>query len=117
MINEWEKCHLNVPLNQQGIIEHETDDLEMPNVDSFWLSPEEYDVLCPVFTKWNKMFDIIIDICEEETLGAEYTREAMEILEKHISESNDSQFLSATAKLKEALAKAVELSMPLYLDF
>ena len=114
----WKKCFLNVPLNEKGIEEHDTFDPDMPNVFTVILSDDEYYAIDNVvFTEWNKKFNIIIDIFEEETLEAEHTREAMEILDKHISESNDSQFLSAAGKLNEALAKAVELSMPLYLDF
>ena len=87
------------------------------NVFTVILTDDEYNILFDIFYEWNETFDIIIDIFEEETLEAGYTRKAMEILDKYIGNSTDKQFLAAAAKLKEALSKAVELGMPLYLDF
>ena len=118
MTMEWKKCFLNVPLNSVGMIEHDSDNPEWNNVFTVELSVDEYDRLESVFDDWNHKFHIIIDIFEEETLNPENAQEAMEILKRHIEKnSNNQDFLNAAEKLKSALEKAIEVNMPLFLDF
>ena len=115
---EWIKCFLNVPLNSTGMLEYETNDPVWNNVFTVELSDIEYERLNSVFNDWNDKFDILIDIFEEETLNQENAQEAMEILERHIEKNCGNQdFLNAAEKLKSALEKAIEVKMPLFLDF
>ena len=115
---DWKKCFLNVPLNNFGLIEYDSDDPEWNNVFTVELSHDDYDKLFYVFNDWNDKFDILIDIFEEETLNPENAQEAMEILERHIEKNSGNQdFLNAAEKLKTALEKAIEVKMPLFLDF
>ena len=115
---EWIKCYLNVPLNSTGMLEYETNDPVWNNVFTIELSDIEYELLDRVFNDWNHKFHIIIDIFEEETLNPENAQEAMEILKRHIEKnSNNQDFLNAAEKLKSALEKAIEVNMPLFLDF
>ena len=118
MTMEWKICFLNVPLNDAGLIEHDSNDPVWNNVFTVELTNVEYNILSHVFNDWNHKFHLLIDICEEETLNPENTREAMEILERHIEKNNSNQdFLNAAEKLKRALEKAIEVKMPLFLDF
>ena len=118
MTLEWKTCFLNVPLNDAGLIEHDSDNPEWNNVFTVELSVDEYERLNSVFNDWNDKFDILIDIFEEETLNPENGQEAMEILERHIEKNCGNQdFLNAAEKLKRALEKAIEVKMPLFLDF
>ena len=115
---DWKKCFLNVPLNSAGLIEHDSDDPEWKNVFTVEITNVEYNLLSDVFYDWNCKFHILIDIFEEETLDPENAQEAMEILKRHIEKKSDNQdFLSAAEKLKSALEKAIEVKMPLFLDF
>lgn len=111
------KCFLNVPLNEIGMKEHENFDIDMHNVYTIILTETEYDLLDDVFDDWNNKFNILIDIFEEETLSANNTYEAMEILKQHISKNKNPHFLSAAKKLNQALSKSIEVNMPLFLDF
>ncbi len=118
MTLEWKTCFLNVPLNDAGLIEHDSDNPEWNNVFTVELSVDEYERLNSVFNDWNDKFDILIDIFEEETLNPENAQEAMEILERHMEKNSGNQdFLNAAEKLKNALEKAIEVKMPLFLDF
>ncbi len=118
MYIEWMKCFLNVPLNDAGVIEHDSNDPEWNNVFTVELTNVEYHILWRVFNDWNHKFHLLIDICEEETLNPENTREAMTILERHIEKNSGNQdFLNVAEKLKSALEKAIEVKMPLFLDF
>ena len=111
-------CFLNVPLNARGEVEHDYyDPPDMPNVWTMIISRMEYRRLLWVFEEWNESFNLFIDIFEEEKLPRERTREALAILEHHMRERPESEFLEAAQKLKIALNKAIELDMPLYLDF
>ena len=115
---DWKKCYLNVPLNDAGLIEHDSDDPVWNNVFTAELSHDDYNKLFCVFNDWNDKFNILIDIFEEETLDPENAQEAMEILKRHIEKKSDNlDFLSAAEKLKSALEKAIEVKMPLFLDF
>ena len=118
MTMEWKICFLNVPLNDAGLIEHDSNDPVWNNVFTVELSADEYDRLNRVFNDWNHKFHILIDIFEEETLNPENAQEAMEILELHIEKNSGNQdFLNAADRLKSALEKAIEVKMPLFLDF
>lgn len=114
---EWKKCFLNVPLNSQGIEEHNSFNEEWNNIFTVELSEKEYYILSVVFDEWNEKFDIIIDIFEEETLEIANEEEALEILNKHISNNSNKEFVSVANKLKVALQKAISVQMPLYFDF
>ena len=118
-IQELKICCLSVPLNEKGIIEHEIDlSLEPDDLFELNFNWKQYDELDPVFWEWNDKFDLLIDIFEDETLPPEKTREAMEILERHMRERKDEpKFIEAAEILKTAPLKAIELNMPLYLDF
>jgi len=116
MVLEWKKCYLNVPLNETGIQDHEYD-TDMSNIYTVTLDTKEYDLLSDVFHEWNQKFDIIIDIFEDETLNAASCSEAMIILDNHINQNNNEDFRKAAQKLKLALSKAIQLNMPLFLDF
>ena len=114
----WKICFLNVPLNDAGVIEHDSNDPVWNNVFTVELTNVEYNILSDVFYDWNCKFHLLIDICEEEILNPEYAQEAMAILKQHIEKNNDNQdFLNASEKLKSALEKAIEVNMPLFLDF
>ena len=118
MTMEWKKCFLNVPLNDAGMLEYDNNDPEWNNVFTVELSHDDYDKLFYVFNDWNDKFDILIDIFEEETLNPENAQEAMEILKRHFEKNSGNQdFLNAAEKLKSALEKAIEVKMPLFLDF
>lgn len=114
---EWKKCFLNVPLNKEGVEEHDSFYEEWRNVFTVELSEKEYSTLSDIFDEWNQKFDIIIDIFEEETLENNNEEEAMRILNKYISNSSNAEFVAAANKLKIALQKAINVQMPLYLDF
>ena len=118
MTMDWKKCFLNVPLNDAGMLEYDNNDPEWNNVFTVELTHVEYHILWRVFNDWNDKFDILIDIFEEETLNPENAQEAMVILERHIEKNSGNQdFLNAAEKLKSALEKAIEVNMPLFLDF
>ena len=118
MTLEWKKCFLNVPINDAGLIEHDSDDPVWNNVFTVEMSNDDFYKLLDVFIEWNHKFDIIIDIFEEETLNPENAQEAMTILERHMEKNSGNQdFLNAAEKLKSALEKAIEVNMPLFLDF
>lgn len=112
-------CGLNVPLNRQGIVEFEEDlSLEWNNNFHLSITSDQFELLAGVFNDWCNAFDLMIEFCEEETLPSGKTVEAMEILERHMREREDEpDFLEAAEILKTALAKAIELNMPLYMDF
>ena len=131
---DWKKCFLNVPLNSAGLIEHDSDDPEWKNVFTVEITNVEYNLLSDVFYDWNCKFHVLYFYPEEEyiradiilpevndgeeTLDPENAQEAMEILKRHIEKKSDNQdFLSAAEKLKSALEKAIEVKMPLFLDF
>lgn len=119
MAQTWQRCCLNVPLNEQGIKERESfAETDWPNVFNITFTWDQYDLLDPIFLDWNDEFDLLIDFCESEKLPAEKTREAVEILELHMREREDEpKFIEAAEILKTALLKAIKLNMPLYLDF
>ena len=112
-------CGLNVPLNRQGIVEFEEDlSFEWRNIFHQSVTTDQFELLAGDFNDWCNTFDLMIELCEEETLPAGKTVEAMKILERHMRERKDEpDFLKAAKILKTALAKAIELNMPLYMDF
>ena len=114
----WKRTILNVPLNDAGLIEHNSNDTKWNNVFTVELSFSEFDLLESVFNDWNRKFNIHIDYLNNETLIHENAQEAMEILKRHIEKNSDNQdFLNAAEKLKSALEKAIEVKMPLFLEF
>lgn len=117
MALSWKKCYLNIPLNNDGIAEHESFNLEMKNIFTIELSEAEYTLLIDIFYEMNKKFNIIIDIFEEEVLKNDNVADAIKLLSKHISESSNPDLIEAANKVMTALAKAKELNMPVYFDF
>ncbi|MBQ5368270.1 MAG: hypothetical protein IIU43_12420, partial [Thermoguttaceae bacterium] len=90
---------------------------DMPNVVSYTLSSDEYYLLENVFNEWNRQFDLLIDIFEEETLEPRFCQEALEILERRAALSDGAEFLAAAEKLRKALETAIKTKMSVYLDF
>ncbi|MBQ3823231.1 MAG: hypothetical protein II807_09335 [Thermoguttaceae bacterium] len=117
MTMEWKKCHINVPLNNKGVAERASSNGDMPNVVSYTLSSDEYYLLENVFNEWNRQFDLLIDIFEEETLEPRFCQEALEILERRAALSDGAEFLAAAEKLRKALETAIKTKMSVYLDF
>lgn len=113
----WKKCFLNVPLNEEGIKEHDNFDEDMKNIFTIELSEEEYGMLSDVFYEFNQNFNIIIDIFEEETLEPHNIDTAIKIAKKHLSNDKNSAFNISCEKLLNALLKAKELDKPVYFDF
>ena len=117
MALEWKKCFLSVPLDEQGLSDYDNWSDSDGHIYTVELTLSEYEALTEVFTKWNAEFGILIDIFEEETITSNNTKRALEILQQHMDFNQDSEFLIAAQKLKTVLAKAVEVHMPLHLDF
>ena len=117
MALEWKECYINIPLNDTGIEEHERFDVEMSNVFSVALSWNDYNELNSVFALWNHRFHIIIDIFEEEVMDSDDVEEAMKILDDYIIAHPSAASKGSIEKLKSAIAKAIELKMPVFFDF
>lgn len=117
MALEWKKCFLSVPLDAQGLSDYDNWSDSDGHIYTVELTVSEYEVLSEVFAKWNTEFGILIDIFEEETIAVNNVKRALEILQQHMNFNQRSEFLTAAGKLKIALAKAVEVHMPLHLDF
>ena len=117
MTLKWKKCYVNVPLDDQCVYEHDCTDDSMTNVFTVELTVDDYDALFWLFRAWNDAFGILIDIFEEDEIKAEKSREALRILQNHVAKSTSSEFLAAAKKILPAVEKAVELNMPIYLDF
>lgn len=114
----WKRTILNVPLNDAGLTEHNSKNPEWNNVFTVELSFSEFDLLESLFNDWNRKFNIHIDYLKNETLIPENAQEAMEILKRHIEKNSDNpDFLNAAEKLKSCLEKAIDVKMPLFLDF
>ncbi|MBQ9873159.1 MAG: hypothetical protein IJM30_01740 [Thermoguttaceae bacterium] len=113
-----DEIFLNVPLNERGYQERVNDEPEWPNVFTIESKDSEYMTLYWVYSEWSDAFDLWIDLREEEILPVEHLDEALKILERHMSKhKDDAEFTAAGNKLKEALLKAIEVQMPLFLDF
>ncbi len=117
MALEWKKCFLSVPLDAQGLSDYDNWSDSNGHIYTVELSVSEYEALIEVFTKWNAEFGILIDIFEEETITANNAKRALEILQQQMDFNQRTKFLTAAEKLRIALAKAVEVHMPLHLDF
>ncbi len=101
--------YINVPLNKNGIEEFEHCEEEMPNVKTFELTKEEYEVLRQpksLFQRFDEKFGIIIDICEEERIDNDNLSDALKIvntmLAKHKSEVADKALRKVADSIKEA---------------
>lgn len=120
-MSEYKKvCYVNVPVNELGVTEHESWDMEWEHVVTFELSRAEFDLLYRIFADWDKMFHILIGIYEEEILEARHVGEALEILRKHNAchlKETDKEYFAASAKLEEALELAERSSTCVFLDF
>jgi len=112
-----ERFCLNVPLNEAGRVEHDGGGDYMPNVFNICLDHSECCALYPVYFEWNKRFGILIDMYEEEEIQREHLDDALRILDQFVNESQSSAFIEAAKKLRVALRKALEVNMPLHLDF
>lgn len=110
---------MNIPINEQWIIEHEEFYDEFNNIIAIELSEKEYSLVNDIFTEWNKKFDILIDIYEEETLENEHCAEALAILNEYRAAHTDADplFWTAAAKLEEAVQLAIQYGTCVYLDF
>ena len=117
MALEWKICYVNVPLDDQRFYEHDCTDDPMTNVFTVELTVDDYDALFWLFRAWNDAFGTLIDLFEEDEIKAENVQEALGVLQNHMAESASSEFLAAAKKILPAVEKAVELNMPIYLDF
>ncbi|MBQ9873152.1 MAG: hypothetical protein IJM30_01705 [Thermoguttaceae bacterium] len=99
MTQLWNRGLLCVPLNEQGTEEYDYDLPEWPNVFFYTINGEQYDELESVFWEWNDTLGLLIGQYEEETLPAEKTREALEILERRMRERKDEPKFLETAEI------------------
>ena len=101
--------NINIPLNDKGISELEEYDEKMQNVMTYQLSENEYLYLRKpggLFSKFDKAFGTIIDVCEEERLSQEQLNDALELTEKEIKKNDDG--LDALTKIRQSLISAIE---------
>lgn len=102
--------YLNVPQNKVGIEEFESFDEEMPNVKTFELTQEEYEVLRQpkgLFQIFDEKFGTIIDVCEEERIDSDDLKEALQLAEKMLSKQKNDIAKDAYRKIVDSLECAV----------
>ncbi len=100
---------INVPLNKDGMNEFELYEDEMPNVKTFELTEEDYNVLRKpngLFSKIDGEVGTIIDICEEERIEIENIPKAIAIVKKY--KSKDENEKNACKIVLESLQLAYE---------
>lgn len=103
--------YMNVPLNKTGIEEFEGYDEEMPNVKTFELTQEEYDVLRQpkgLFHVFDEKFGIIIDVCEEERIDNEKLNEALQSANKMLNKQKSDIADKAIKKVIDSLECAIK---------
>ncbi len=103
--------YMNVPLNKTGVEEFEGYDEEMPNVKTFELTQEEYDVLRQpkgLFHVFDDKFGTIIDVCEEERIDNENLNEALQYANKMLSKKKDDITDKAIKKVIDSLECAIK---------
>ena len=101
--------NINVPQNDKGIQELEEYDEKMVNVKTFQLTEDEYLYLRKpggLFSKFDKTFGTIIDVCEEEIITLDQLPDALVFTEKEINKNNDG--LSALSKIRDSIVSAIE---------
>ena len=103
--------YINVPLNEAGIEEFETYSEEMPNVKTFELTQEEYEVLRQpksLFQIFDEKFGTIIDVCEEERIEEANLAEALQLAIKLVEKHSDALIVRATQKVIDSLKCAID---------
>jgi hypothetical protein len=101
--------YINVPLNEEGMKEFESYDEEMPNVETFELVKEEYDLLRKkggLFDKLDAELGIIIAVCEEERIEFSQLEKAITITETYCKKKLSEQEKKACGIIAESLKTA-----------
>ena len=104
--------YINVPLNKTGIEEFECYDEEMPNVKTYELTKEEYEVLRQpkgLFQVFDDKFGTIIDVCEEERIDNENLNEALQSANKMLIEQKNDVADRAIKKVIDSLECAIKV--------
>ena len=102
--------NINVPQNDMGIIEIDEFDEEMYNVKTFELTEDEYLFLRKpggLFSKFDKTFGTIIDVCEEERIPLEQLPEALELTDKEFKNKSDVG-VRALTKVRKSIISAID---------
>ncbi|SFA88450.1 hypothetical protein SAMN05216249_10499 [Acetitomaculum ruminis DSM 5522] len=77
--------YINVPLNEEGVRELDNLDKNISNVATFELNEQEYNYLrkpLGLFSKFDKNFGTIIDVCEEERIIYDDLDKAIGLVQK-----------------------------------
>ncbi len=103
--------YLNVPQNITGIEEFENYNEEMPNVKTFELTQEEYEILRRpkgLFQIFDEKFGTIIGVCEEERIGSDDLEEALQLANTMLSKQKNDLAIKAIGKVIDSLKSAIE---------
>lgn len=103
--------YMNVPQNITGIEEFESFDEEMPNVKTFELTQEEYEILRQpkgLFQSFDEKFGTIIDVCEEERIDSDDLEEALQLSNTMLIKQKNDLAIKAIGKVIDSLESAIE---------
>lgn len=112
------KLFISIPLN--------ISDLENPGAtgmpwediqwEDFEITENDFNLLLPLFDKFDKAFNIIIDMYEDEIISAESIEKAIALTEEFMTKSGE-EHKDAANKVYSALKRAKTLKKPILLVF
>lgn len=106
---------VRVPNNEKSNYEYLS--VNMPHVKSFAFTEEEAWFLMRLFDRFNKKFNILIDLYEDDYIKPEHLAEAVEMTRAFAAENAGSQFDDAIRRFTEAAELALANQVWLIFDF